>query len=88
MLSQGRRITALEPQGAWLDVVYPWDILRVNDIVLRRISPLIGGTIEEGVTIKGTVSIGKGSVIRRWNIEATIPVASLSWRPGFGYSRM
>ncbi len=64
MIGQGYRINAYETTATWLDVVYPWDILRINDIALRGISPSIGGTIERGVSLKGLVSIGKGTIIR------------------------
>ena len=64
MLSSSKKIRAIETPGIWLDAVYPWDILRLNDLVLSRLSPRQSGTIERGVVIKGPVSIGKGTVIR------------------------
>jgi glucose-1-phosphate thymidylyltransferase len=50
-------------EEAWQDIVYPWDILSLNEYVLKRLPPSTGGTIHQGVTIKGTVSVGSGSVI-------------------------
>jgi len=64
MISQGYKINARETDGTWLDIVYPWDILSLNDAVLRKIPANLGGTIEEGATVKGLVSIGKDTVIR------------------------
>ena len=64
MVMQGYPISALEIEGTWLDVVYPWDILSLNDTIIRQIPASSGGTIEAGVTIKGPVSIGKDTVIR------------------------
>ena len=64
MLGQGHKIKALETVGAWLDAVYPWDILNLNAAILQRTRARSGGTIETGVEIKGPVSIGKGTVIR------------------------
>ena len=64
MLAQGYSISAQEADGTWLDVVYPWDILSLNDAVLRQIRPNLGGTIETGVSIKGLVSVGKDTVVR------------------------
>ena len=64
MIAQGYKIKTCEAAGAWLDVVYPWDILELNDLALAKISPAVGGTIERGVTIRGLVSIGKGTTIR------------------------
>ncbi|GAI74300.1 unnamed protein product, partial [marine sediment metagenome] len=64
MLAQGYPISAQEADGTWLDVVYPWDILSLNDAVLHQIRTNLGGTIETGVSLKGLVSIGKDTVIR------------------------
>jgi len=64
MLAQGRLINAHETQGTWLDVVYPWDILRLNNAVLRQIRASMGGTIEAGVSLKGLVSVGENTLIR------------------------
>ena len=64
MIDAGREVAALETEGFWQDVVYPWDILKLNGSCLSRISPSLGGTIEEGSQINGTVSIGDGTVIR------------------------
>lgn len=63
MTDQGIPINAYETEGAWLDVVYPWDILNLNGVVLRRMPSGRGGLIEAFVNIKGQVAIGKGSVI-------------------------
>jgi len=64
MIAEGHTISALETNGTWLDVVYPWDILSLNDAVLRRIEASLGGTIEAGVSLKGQVSVGEDTVIR------------------------
>jgi len=64
MISQGQKIKALETEGAWLDAIYPWDILSLNAAILQQTQAKSGGTVETGVTLKGQVSIGKGTVIR------------------------
>jgi len=64
MLAQGHAISAQETDGIWLDVVYPWDILNLNDAILHRIPASLGGTIEAGASVKGLVSVGKDTVIR------------------------
>ncbi|MBI4267079.1 MAG: NTP transferase domain-containing protein [Chloroflexi bacterium] len=64
MIARGHPINALETEGTWLDVAYPWDILALNNAVLRRIQPSVGGIIEAGVSLKGRVSVGKGTVIK------------------------
>ena len=64
MIAEGHTINALETDGTWLDVVYPWDILSLNDAVLRHIEASLGGTIETGVSLKGQVAVGEDTVIR------------------------
>lgn len=64
MLEQGRPLHVQETEGTWLDVVHPWDIVKLNDAVLRRITARLGGTIETGAFVKGPVTVGKDTVIR------------------------
>ncbi len=64
MLEAGHSLHVQETRGTWLDVVYPWDIVRLNDAILHRITARLGGTIEAGAMIKGQVFIGKDTIIR------------------------
>lgn len=64
MIGKGYTLSALETAETWLDVVYPWDILNLNDAVLHQIQARSGGTIETGVSLKGQVVVGKDTVIR------------------------
>jgi glucose-1-phosphate thymidylyltransferase len=64
MISLGREVRICGATGRWLDVVYPWDMLKLNDLALANTSPATGGTIESGVTMRGLVSVGKGTIIR------------------------
>ena len=64
MIAQGYTIKARETGGTWLDAIYPWDILNLNDAILRQVQASSGGTIEAGVSLKGQVSVGKDTVIR------------------------
>jgi UDP-N-acetylglucosamine diphosphorylase/glucosamine-1-phosphate N-acetyltransferase len=64
MLAEGYTIKALETEGTWLDVVYPWDIISLNHAVLRNTGVSLGGTIEAGVSVRGNVVVGPESVIR------------------------
>lgn len=64
MVTRGYQIAAQETDDTWLDAVYPWDILRLNDMALGDISLGVAGTVEKGVTLKGAVSIGRGTVVR------------------------
>jgi UDP-N-acetylglucosamine diphosphorylase / glucose-1-phosphate thymidylyltransferase / UDP-N-acetylgalactosamine diphosphorylase / glucosamine-1-phosphate N-acetyltransferase / galactosamine-1-phosphate N-acetyltransferase len=64
MISENKKIAAIETEGTWLDVIYPWDILRLNDVILRNTQKSLGGKIEPGVHIKGNVLIGEKTIIR------------------------
>ena len=48
---------------SWVDIVYPWDLIYVNEDVIQNTSASAGGVIEKGVTLKGAVSIGKDTKI-------------------------
>jgi UDP-N-acetylglucosamine diphosphorylase / glucose-1-phosphate thymidylyltransferase / UDP-N-acetylgalactosamine diphosphorylase / glucosamine-1-phosphate N-acetyltransferase / galactosamine-1-phosphate N-acetyltransferase len=63
MIAVGYTFCAQETDGTWLDVVYPWDILGLNNAILRRLQPSLAGTIETGSAIKGMVTTGKNTVI-------------------------
>lgn len=51
------------PANDWLDVVYPWDLLPVNDESLHKIEASIQGTIEKDVHLHGSVAIGENTHI-------------------------
>ncbi|UCD10300.1 MAG: NTP transferase domain-containing protein [Dehalococcoidales bacterium] len=48
----------------WLDTSYPWDLLSANEYLLANLKSDIQGEVEENAIIKGTVIVGKGSIIR------------------------
>jgi UDP-N-acetylglucosamine diphosphorylase / glucose-1-phosphate thymidylyltransferase / UDP-N-acetylgalactosamine diphosphorylase / glucosamine-1-phosphate N-acetyltransferase / galactosamine-1-phosphate N-acetyltransferase len=64
MLQSGRTIGVAETGGTWMDAVYPWDMLNLNDAVLRGIFARQGGTVEAGAVLKGAVSVGRDTVVR------------------------
>jgi UDP-N-acetylglucosamine diphosphorylase/glucosamine-1-phosphate N-acetyltransferase len=64
MIAAGHEVKILETNDTWLDIVYPWDIIRLNNAILKNIEVNLGGTIEEGASVKGNVTIGEDTVIR------------------------
>ncbi len=62
-LAKEMEIRAVE-NGTWMDIVYPWDILKVNDLAMTLSGKKIAGKIEQSATIIGDVQIGKNTVIR------------------------
>jgi glucose-1-phosphate thymidylyltransferase len=63
MIARGKAVNAMETSETWLDVVYPWDILSLNGAILQRMEARTGGTIEDGVALKGQVTVGEDTVI-------------------------
>lgn len=49
---------------SWLDLSYPWDLLRANEALLAGLESQNSGTIEENVVLKGSVAIGKGTEVK------------------------
>ena len=63
LIDQGHEVF-FERVDWWLDLSYPWDLLKANELLLREMEPKNLGTVEENVTLRGPIFIGKGSVIR------------------------
>ncbi len=49
---------------SWTDVGYPWDLLQAHETMMRSLHSDVQGSVEEGVVLRGPVSVGQGSVIR------------------------
>jgi len=47
----------------WMDIVYPWDLISVNEAMIHHFPASTSGVIEKGVAMKGAVSIGKDTTI-------------------------
>ncbi|AGK61944.1 UDP-N-acetylglucosamine diphosphorylase/glucosamine-1-phosphate N-acetyltransferase [Archaeoglobus sulfaticallidus PM70-1] len=62
MISDGYEFKAIEAR-LWQDIVYPWDILRLNSTKMPD-GKVIAGKVEKNVTVKGNVIIGEGSIIK------------------------
>lgn len=54
-----RRIT-----GEWMDVGYPWELLRANEFLMSRLKRDVRGTVEEGAVLKGEVVVEEGALVR------------------------
>lgn len=62
VIDKGKHINTIQAKS-WMDVVYPWDLITVNESMIHGANASVGGTIEKGVTIKGQVSVGKDTKI-------------------------
>ena len=49
---------------SWLEMGRPWDILAANEILLKDLEPQILGEIEPGAILKGSVAVGRGTIVR------------------------
>jgi glucose-1-phosphate thymidylyltransferase len=57
------RFEAIFTSGSWRDVVFPWDLPGANAEALSKVAQHTAGTVERGAHVKGTVSIGAGTVV-------------------------
>lgn len=64
MIEKGKCVSFVESKSMWLDSIHSWNFLTANSILLEKSTQHIKGTIEQGVSIKGKVTVGEGSVIR------------------------
>lgn len=63
-MNNGLVVLGLKSQKKWIDIGRPWELLEVNEELLKNLKGKIEGRIEKGVTIEGNVVIGKGSIVR------------------------
>jgi UDP-N-acetylglucosamine diphosphorylase/glucosamine-1-phosphate N-acetyltransferase len=65
MIDEGKTITAVPTESKWLDAIHAWDLLKANAIFLNSAKNLkVEGEVEDGVTIRGKVAVGKNTKIR------------------------
>ena len=48
----------------WMDIGNPWDMLDANLTLIGTLSSDLEWTVEDGVSMQGTVIIGKGSIVK------------------------
>lgn len=69
LIDGGHRVKGVEMDATWIDAVYPWDLVKVNEAVLDEADDFylersIEGRVEDGAVVRGPVALGKGSVVR------------------------
>ena len=64
MIADGVTFRAVRTDDRWLDIVYPEDIISLNNIILQDVRNQVSGNIEDGAVINGEVVIGAGTVVR------------------------
>jgi UDP-N-acetylglucosamine diphosphorylase / glucose-1-phosphate thymidylyltransferase / UDP-N-acetylgalactosamine diphosphorylase / glucosamine-1-phosphate N-acetyltransferase / galactosamine-1-phosphate N-acetyltransferase len=64
LIDSGAAVGYSTLEGSWIDIGYPWDLLKANEYLLKGLEGSCEGTVEPNATIKGEVVIGKGTLIR------------------------
>jgi glucose-1-phosphate thymidylyltransferase len=62
LVDEGKHIATVLAT-VWMDIVYPWDLISVNEALIQGSAESTSGTIEKGVTLKGPVTVGKDTTI-------------------------
>ena len=60
---EGIKIYNIATQGIWADLVFPWDIITINELDLKTLEPQIKGTFSQSVVIRGNAIIEEGTKI-------------------------
>ena len=63
IIDKGKIVRMVESKSMWIDAVYSWDILKANAIFLEKSKKDLKGIVENGVMIKGDVSLGDNSIV-------------------------
>ena len=58
------QIHTMEYQGQWKDIGNPWELITANEEYMKDNFENIEGIVEDNVTIKGNLNLGKGSIIK------------------------
>ena len=61
------QFSVVEATGKWTTIGYPWDLLKYNEETLPFLSSENEGFIEEWVTLRGNIRIGKWTRIKSWS---------------------
>ncbi|WP_324735903.1 bifunctional sugar-1-phosphate nucleotidylyltransferase/acetyltransferase [Thermococcus sp. SY098] len=65
MIKAGRKVAYAVYDGYWNDIGRPWDLLNLNEYILKNhLKHEIRGIVEEGATIIPPVEIGEGTVVK------------------------
>ncbi|MFA5330915.1 MAG: bifunctional sugar-1-phosphate nucleotidylyltransferase/acetyltransferase [Methanoregula sp.] len=62
LVNTGTPVRAV-PADDWENAIYPWDLLKLNERLLKDLPPARDGKISSHATISGPVLIGKGTTI-------------------------
>lgn len=64
LIDSGETVGYSPLEGRWIDIGYPWDLLKANEYLLKNLKGKCEGFVEPNATIKGEIVIGEGTLIR------------------------
>ncbi len=64
LLLQQEDVLVHRLEGPWLDVGYPWDLLRANALLLEALEGAVEGEVEEGATLRGPVRVAPDAEVK------------------------
>ncbi len=67
LIDQGLRVTAVKSAGAWMDIVYPWDIVRITSYILAEegidVRQATTANVHPSAVIVGPVVLGDEAIV-------------------------
>ena len=64
LIDSGRTVGFEVMGGDWLDIGRPWDLLTAGELAVKAATVRVEGEVEPNATLKGPVSVGKGTIVR------------------------
>jgi len=64
MIAAGHTVKAIHSRATWRDALYPWDLLDLNAVTMKRQKQELKGVVEDGAYVTGPVRLGESSVVR------------------------
>ncbi|MFQ6013485.1 MAG: bifunctional sugar-1-phosphate nucleotidylyltransferase/acetyltransferase [Thermoplasmata archaeon] len=64
LLLERGEVVAHRLQRPWLDVGYPWDLLKANQVLLEGLEAEVAGEVEAGAVLEGPVRVEEGAHVR------------------------
>jgi len=64
IIDEGKDVGFLELGDKWMDIGKPWELLEANEYFLSNLQPRVKGEVEPYATLKGSISVGEGTIIR------------------------
>ena len=63
-IDEGKTVRGIKTDKDWIDVGHPWELIEINEVILKKIKTNIKGKIENNAHIHGEIFLGEGSIIR------------------------